>query len=788
MIDLKNYQNDVVNVFENFLNKMNVEGLSHNDAFDAIQIEDGTNRKYVTNGSEIPSICIQIPTGGGKTIVACHLLHTLYQIHLQKKNDKGIVLWMVPTKIIEEQTLAALRNSNHPYRETLDEFFNNNILIFDSDEMKTIQPSDISDNLCIIVTTIAKFRISDISTRHAYDASGDLLVHFQNITSDKEALIRTNFNGEKMGRESLVNMIRINDPVIIADESHKAQTELTIEMYENLNPCFHLEYTATPNPSGDRTSNVLISTNAHRLKEEGMIKIPIILYEATIWQDAIRRGYEKRNELEEIAGREKEETGEYIRPIMLIQAEYDAETSRGVHVREVEDFLHDTLEIPADQIRIRTGTIDNLEDGNTLLADTSAVRYIITVRALSEGWDNPFAYVLTTLARLGEEANRIQILGRVIRLPNQTRKQNSELNNSYVFTTFDNFENLFQTIQEELNDSGYPVTDIQRGGINRPVQQTEDCEMKNQFKNDDIRIPCIAIRNGNLHKLSFRTDLLGEDFILNEQNIPTNIQFHADRARTIVFDIRQTGELGLGFFGHDTILVEDNDFGKEHILEFLDRKIRRENYTQLDKRAYIERILNSELGNDSDPDYNNRVTRLSMACYPLLEKINEYIDRLEIDNARVNFMRFKEEGLLQIIHESLPHTIKSYDRAYDRFSNHLYSWAEGMNDAERRFAERIDLDTHTKWWFRNREKRDFFIQGWEGRRFYPDFIVKSKSNKYAILEYKGEHLRGNADTRYKEGIGNEWSELAGNDYKFWMVDENTEDDVLTKLDVFFSAE
>src|SRR3989344_5502472 len=50
------------------------------------------------------------------------------------------------------------------------------------------------------------------------------------------------------------------------------------------------------------------------------------------------------------------------------------------------------------------------------------------------------------------------------------------------------------------------------------------------------------------------------------------------------------------------------------------------------------------------------------------------------------------------------------------------------------------------------------MSGWKKDKIYPDFIVAKKNNKdnslelVYILESKGEHLLGNADTVYKKGI------------------------------------
>ena len=53
--------------------------------------------------------------------------------------------------------------------------------------------------------------------------------------------------------------------------------------------------------------------------------------------------------------------------------------------------------IPAEHIAIRTADVNELKNVD-LLSPDCPVRYIITVNALKEGWDCPFAYILASLA------------------------------------------------------------------------------------------------------------------------------------------------------------------------------------------------------------------------------------------------------------------------------------------------------------------------------------------------------------------------------------------------------
>src|SRR4030066_1489906 len=69
-------------------------------------------------GEDLPNFYLKIPTGGGKTLLACHAIDLINRTYLKKQ--KGTVLWIVPTTQIYRQTLASLKNREHSYRQVLD--------------------------------------------------------------------------------------------------------------------------------------------------------------------------------------------------------------------------------------------------------------------------------------------------------------------------------------------------------------------------------------------------------------------------------------------------------------------------------------------------------------------------------------------------------------------------------------------------------------------------------------------------------------------------------------------
>ena len=139
-----------------------------------------------------------------------------------------------------------------------------------------------------------------------------------------------------------------------------------------------------------------------------------------------------RNRLEELAQSRPEQSEQYIRPIVLFQAQ-----PRGKEESTTFEKLRDKLVetgIPAEQIAIRTADVNELKNRD-LLSPDCPIRYIITVNALKKGWDCPFAYILASLANKTSQVDVEQILGRILWLPHTTQHSRPALNMSYVLTS-----------------------------------------------------------------------------------------------------------------------------------------------------------------------------------------------------------------------------------------------------------------------------------------------------------------------------------------------------------------
>lgn len=393
---------------------------------------------YTNNVPGVPHICIKVPTAGGKTFIAANALSTIFSA-INKSRPK-IVVWLVPSNSILEQTIRNFSNPNHPYREQLNADFANKVEVLDKRMLLQgigFDSSSVNENLTLCILSYDSLKSRNKEDRKVNDENGNL----------------QSFEGRVQEDEiSVMSVLRSLSPVVIVDESHNAESDLSIEMLKNLNPSFILDLTATPKAN----SNIISFTSALELKKENMVKLPVIVYNHHNKEDVVSSALELRSRLEKSAEEARKKGAPYIRPIVLFQAEPKNKDDNTTFDKVKSMLLK--LNIPEEQIKIKTANKNELLNVD-LMSQNCPVRYIITVNALKEGWDCPFAYILASLADRSSSVDVEQILGRVLRLPYVHKNENAMLNMSYVFTASAKFSETLDSIVKGLNRAGFSRND-----------------------------------------------------------------------------------------------------------------------------------------------------------------------------------------------------------------------------------------------------------------------------------------------------------------------------------------
>ena len=410
----------------------------------------------------LPDVYFKVPTGGGKTLLACHSIDLIHKLYLKKQT--GLVLWIVPSTQIYRQTILALKDRAHPYRQILDISSGGRTLI--KEKIGMFNRLDVEENLVVLMLMLPSANRLNRETLKVFrDAGGftDFFPAEDNYPAQKELLIKIpnldcfGEEGEVFQRQlktSLGNTLKLLKPLVIIDEGGRA------------------------------------------LHEEEMIKLDIHLTNKTSldWKDTMLASFEKRNELENKAKEYEQNTGEYIRPICLIQVERtgkDQRESNFIHAEDAKEFLIKKCGIPEKHVAIKSSEKDDIE-GLDLFARDCDIRYIITKQALQEGWDCSFAYILTILTNPQSATGITQLVGRILRQPSAIKTKVKELDECYIYTFKPNAATLVREIKNGLENEG--LGDIagrlvnDEGGGGESYLQDRDLNYRPGFKKFEGKI------------------------------------------------------------------------------------------------------------------------------------------------------------------------------------------------------------------------------------------------------------------------------------------------------------
>lgn len=732
-------------------------------------------------GEELPNFYLKIPTGGGKTVLACHCIDLINRIYLKKQT--GIVLWIVPTTQIYRQTLESLRNREHPYRQVLDVSSGGRTVILEKNERFNLL--DVKENLVVMLLMLqsGSRKIKEV-LRVFKDNGGftdffpaeddrkgneEMLARFPNL--DCFTASNTMFGG--VIKTSLGNTLRILKPIVIIDEGHKAYSETAQGTIRHFNPSIVVELSATP-PEG---SNNLVFITGQELNQEEMIKLDMhVTNKSSIkWQDTIRAAFDKRIVLEKVAKRYEANTGEYIRPILLVQVERtgsDQQGTRYVHAEDVKEYLIRQCSIPEEQIAIKSSEKDDIE-GIDLLSKECPIRFIITKQALQEGWDCAFAYVLAVLTNPSSQLSITQLVGRILRQPKARKTKVKDLDESYVFCFRPRAREVLESIRSGFEDEGL-------GDISSRISVDEGDLQSVRATGER------AIGYRECFK-QFKGKIYLPKFVIQEANIWRDVSYEMDIMSRIDWtevDLSKLKDVTLADVGvrEETISIVLSPDTKK-LIDTREAFLNRENGIELSNafitRQIIDVVPNPWMAYEISRNaietllkkYNkkkvmNNIVFVIEELRKLLEtekdRLAEEVFKRLIQKKTLWFFLLSGEGGYKLppsinVKNSAKMLVR-HDNTPIQSSLFEYVPEDEFNDLEKAVALYIDEQERMLWWYRNLSRQNYSIQGWKKDKIYPDFIFAEKEKKTTkdyskvyVIETKGLHLK-NEDTAYKKSV------------------------------------
>ncbi|MBQ9042249.1 MAG: DEAD/DEAH box helicase family protein [Eggerthellaceae bacterium] len=450
-MELKKYQRRVMKDLRSYLEELQdkqdaAEAYRSYWALRGVRVGGSKMPAYVNSVAGAPHVCFKVPTGGGKTFLACNAIKPIFDAADFTKAKA--VVWLVPSDAILEQTVKTLTDTSHPYRQKIDVDFGGRVEVYTKAQLlagQNFNPTSVYEQLSIFVLSYDSFRTGKKEGRKAYQENSSLYL-FAEALGEPEAPI------EGADETALIQVINQLHPLVIVDESHHAKSTLSLEMLNNFNPCFVLDLTATP----AKNSNVISYVDAVQLKAENMVKLPVIVYNRSSKEDVLVDAIDFRQNLEDSAAKDAGASEAGIRPIVLFQAQ-----PKGKEDSTTFEKLRDKLVefgVPAEQIAIKTANVNELRNVD-LMDPACPIRFIITVNALKEGWDCPNAYILATLANKTSQVDVEQVVGRILRQPHTRKYDTPVLNMSYVLTSSADFQATVNRVIAGLNSAGFSTQD-----------------------------------------------------------------------------------------------------------------------------------------------------------------------------------------------------------------------------------------------------------------------------------------------------------------------------------------
>ncbi|MDE2058619.1 MAG: DEAD/DEAH box helicase family protein, partial [candidate division NC10 bacterium] len=781
-MELKRYQERVIREVKLFLEALAAQQVAGNRHASLDAWEDSKRQFFIRGdchprknglGKDLPTFCIKVPTGGGKTLLATQILGLVYQTILKNRNGSGLVLWVVPSDQIYKDTLKALRDRRHFYRESLEFVLSRRIEVWEKHEIFRLTPGQLRSNLNILLLKLASTnRETREQLKFFRDSGGNIVQHFPPESDpDKHKALKAQFlnldmlgddndQDERLVKTSLGNLVRLCEPPVILDEGHKATSDLARKTIEGFNASVVVELSATPH----KEANVLVRVTGKELLDEQMIKLPINIANANqpSWKNCLTQAREKREDLAKLAERHYRATEKLIRPIVLVQVERTGKDQRDsgfVHSEDVKEYLMQREGVHESAIAIKTSDKDDIE-GMDLLAEGCRVEWIITKAALQEGWDCPFAYILVSLNNTGSQQSMTQLVGRVLRQPYVERTPFDELNESYVFCLRRKAADISREVKKALEQEGYEgdaasvvdrSTDDGKAGQKRVTTIREVFRRYYREFEGKIYLPRFCVRHGDRYEvLDYFRHLLSQvdvrrfDYAGIDWNMVTALEAAKDSIYRLTLeqdDLEPVAE-------RESVTLETD----EQVKAWLVASLPFDYFSQKQLREIVGRV--TERLYQLTPELSDR---LGLVKFEVREKIDGLIQRgtdrqtqeafeALFKNKRLGFYLECVEGRFEIPPKiEIRGAKKLIHDDHEPVQRSLFDYVpDDLNNYEKSVALYLDKHPEVLWWYRNLVGAQCFsIQGYKRNKIYPDFVVQQGHNKkpvasVVVVESKGK--------------------------------------------------
>ncbi|MEO1255871.1 MAG: restriction endonuclease subunit R, partial [Bacteroidota bacterium] len=391
------------------------------------------------------------------------------------------------------------------------------------------------------------------------------------------------------------------------------------------------------------------------------------------------------------------------------------------------------------------------------------IQYIITKQALQEGWDCPFAYVLSILSGSTSKTALTQLVGRILRQPYASKTQVKALDESYVYCYRQSTGNLLDYVRQGFESEG--LSDLKNRIQQTMVgdNKTQEVGYRAEFKKYEgkIYLPRFVIQQENSFRpLSYEMDILKEidwDAInlsnvenvtlseLEEENLRVGINLSDSPFKTVTTTYTESEK---------AVVDIDPVFMTRQLLDVIPNPWVAFEIVEKTLAIFRTKYDDEKIG----ANLPLIVKQLKKVIEQEKDRLAELVFReLLIEQQRIVFF------VQAITDYALPSSMTVKETAKQlthplnkpvQMSLWEFEPEDNYNEMEKSVALWLDKQEDVLWWHHNYiGNKAYGVQGWRRNRIKPDYVATHKQSKEVyVLETKGLHLKGNDDTEYKKNF------------------------------------
>lgn len=673
-----------------------------------------------SNSRTTPRFVFQSPTGSGKTVMAGEVFERLFHL-----NPNIVILW------------ASIGDGglHHQSRQKFKKQLPKDIQVLSAEESLR------GGQMFLNGKTIVTFSWQEINNKKKEDGSWD------------NVIMR---DGEHLNFRELITHTQAQRPVLLfIDEAHsKAKTFRSTEIISMFNPYLVLEVTATPTYlefKKDKAyekwisfSNKGLIYKGYRVDPERVSGEELICKDfrvnygvdfekkQTDFEAILETAYQKHLELKE--GYKEHQ----VTPLLLVQIPNSTE---GEMLRKrVEEYL-EQHHITTENNRLNIWLNNDHVLSDNLTKNTSSVEVLIFKQSITTGWDCPRAKVLLQFRDVKKKDTQLQIVGRILRMPEQKHYENNLLNTAFAYTDIKE-----PTLTEDILKLGVVKDLLSTRQTMLPYSLISTFQAQKVYSHLVVEDLVEPLKKALTHHFKLDFNHVASDGI----NMKRLKEYGTPLDKRLIFGSISRGYGSIGS-------LDSIEYQSIPVLKDPDRVI-------LECKSFLKKYLKPFGDKDFETNYQTFMNVL-IKCFrqhvfkettpSLLQyHLTAYREIWEkcLSEALKSFHKIQQDDEIYKKYEyewNLPSELAFSREKVETdlvFNHYAYSPSFLLKDRsnpEQMFEALVDNHPNVKWWYKNgKSGRDHLGIGYttsDGNRkvFYPDYLVFTTDETLWIYETKG---------------------------------------------------